>query len=93
MTRTELATVWPPTANAAREAEHNPQGPLQAIREKCRDCSYYRSSEIRLCDGVTALSAFRATKHPWRAASRKPPFTCGSSEEQAEPEEGGLPSC
>ena len=39
MSRTELAAVWPPTASVAREAGHKPQSPLQAIREKCRDCS------------------------------------------------------
>ena len=30
--RTELASVWPPTADVAREAGHKPQSPLRAIR-------------------------------------------------------------
>ena len=50
--RTELAAVWPPTASAAREAGHKPQSPLQAIREKCRDCSCYQLNEIRACEAV-----------------------------------------
>ena len=34
--RTELAAGWPPTAANAREAGHEPQTPVQAIRKKCR---------------------------------------------------------
>jgi hypothetical protein len=51
--RTKLAAVWPPTACAAREGGHKPQSPLQAIHEKCRDCSCpserpYRQHRFRL---------------------------------------------
>src|SRR6476620_12574415 len=72
MTRTELAAIWPPTASAAREAGHKPQSPLQAIREKCRDCSCYQLNEIRLCEAVNcALWPFRAGKHPWWGEGEK----------------------
>ena len=54
--RTELAAVWPPTANVAHEAGHKPQSPLQAIREKCRDCSCYQLNEIRVCEAVKCAS-------------------------------------
>ena len=37
--RTELASVGPPIADVAREAGHQRQSPLLAIREKCIDCS------------------------------------------------------
>ena len=52
MSRTELAAVWPATASAAREAGHKPQSPLQAVSEKCRDCSCYQLNEIRACEAV-----------------------------------------
>jgi hypothetical protein len=71
-TRTELAAVWPPTANAGREAGHEPMSPLKAIRAKCHDCSYFQPSEIRLCEAVNcALWPFRAGKNPWRSPSGK----------------------
>ena len=66
MTPTELAAIWPPTAAVSREAGHGPQSPLQAIREKCRDCSCYQVNEIRACEAVNcALWPFRAIEHPW----------------------------
>ena len=72
MTRTELAALWPPTADVAREAGHKPMSPLKAIRTKCYDCSYFQLNEIRLCEAVNcALWPFRAGKHPWRADARK----------------------
>ena len=44
-----------------REASHKPQSPLQAIREKCRDCSCYQLNEIRACEAVNcAIWRFRA---------------------------------
>ena len=33
--RTELASVWPPTADVARAVGHRPQIPLRAVRAKC----------------------------------------------------------
>ena len=92
--RTELAAIWPPTASAAREAGHKPQSPLQAIREKCRDCSCYQLNEIRACEAVNcALWPFRAGKHPWRAEARKTPLTDAKPQRQTAPDEEGLPSC
>ena len=83
MTRTELAAVWPPTASAAREAGHKPQSPLQAIREKCRDCSCYQLNEIRVCEAVNcALWPFRAGKHPWWGEGEKTCQTLANSERQ-----------
>ena len=94
MTRTELAAIWPPTASAAREAGHKPQSPLQAIREKFRDCSYYRLNEIRACEAVKcALWQFRAGKHPWRAEARKYPLTDANSDRQSTFQDEGVPSC
>ena len=93
-TRTELAAVWPPTANAGREAGHEPMSPLKAIRAKCYDCSYFQLNEIRLCEVVNcALWPFRAGKHPWRAEARKTPLTDANSEEQTAPGDEGLSSC
>ena len=91
--RTELAAIWPPTASAAREAGHKPQSPLQAIREKCRDCSCYQLNEIRACEAVNcALWPFRAGKHPWRAEARKTPLTDANSHRQtASEDEGSVP--
>jgi hypothetical protein len=44
------------------------QRPLQAIREKCRDCSCYQLNEIRACETVKCASwPFRSGRHPWRA--------------------------
>ena len=94
MSSTELAAVWSPTASAAREAGHKPQSPLQAIREKCRDCACYQLNEIRGCEAVNcALWPFRAGKHPWRAEARKTPLTDANSEEQTAPGDEGVPSC
>jgi hypothetical protein len=89
ITRTQLAAVWPPTASAAREAGHKPQSPLQAIREKCRDCSCYQLNEIRGCEAVNcALWPFRAGKHPWRAEARKTPLTDANPTATASGDEG-----
>ena len=81
--RTELAAVWPPTANVAHEAEHKPQSPLQAIREKCRDCSCYQLNEIRACEAVNcALWPFRAGRHPWWGEGGKTGQTLADSDRQ-----------
>jgi hypothetical protein len=72
MTRSELIAIWPPTATAARKAGHEPMSPLKAIREKCRDCSCYQLSEIRLCAAINcALWPFRAGRHPWMVEAEK----------------------
>ena len=70
--RTELAAIWPPTSDVAREAGHTPQSPLRAIRDKCLDCSCYQVSEVRLCEAVKCpLWPFRAGKHPWWGEGEK----------------------
>jgi hypothetical protein len=70
--RTELAAIWPPTAEAACEAGHAPQSPLSAIRAKCRDCCCYQPGEVRRCEAVKCpLWPFRAGLHPWHAALGK----------------------
>jgi hypothetical protein len=72
---TRFAALWPPTADVAREADHEPHSPLRAIRAKRLDCSCYQVGEIRLCEAVKCpLWPFRAGKHPWRATQRKTPF-------------------
>jgi len=69
---TELAAVWPPTADAAREAGHLPMSPLRAIRTKCFDCAYYQVSKVRQCEATgCALWPFRAGKHPRVVEARK----------------------
>ena len=78
----------------AREAGHKPQSPLQAIREKCLDCSCYQLNEIRPCEAVNCpLWPFRAGKHPWRAEARKTPLTDANSDRQTHLGDEGLPSC
>jgi hypothetical protein len=70
--KTRLAAIWPPTAEAVREAGHKPQSPLRAIRAKCLDCSCYQVSEVRLCEAIKcALWPFRAGRHPWHPLSQK----------------------
>ena len=72
MPRSELAAIWPPTVEAARQAGHEQQSPLRAIRAKCLDCSCYQPSEVRLCEAVRCpLWPFRAGRHPWHALSQK----------------------
>ena len=93
MTRTDLATIWPPTAAVSREAGHKPMSSLKAIRAKCYDCSYFQPNEIRLCEAVNcALWPFRAGKHPWRVEARKTPLTHANSEEQTAPGDEGTGS-
>ena len=82
------------TASAAREAGHKPQSPLQAIREKCRDCSCYQLNEIRACEAVKcALWPFRSGRHPWRAETRKTPLTDANFDRQPTFRDEGLSSC
>jgi hypothetical protein len=70
--RTELAAVWPPTAEAAREAKHEPVSPLRAIRAKCLDCCCGQISEVRRCEAVSCpLWPFRAGRHPWHSLAGK----------------------
>jgi hypothetical protein len=72
MTNTELAAIWPPTAEVSREAGHVPMSPLKAIRTKCFDCSYYQVTEIRLCEAIGCpLWPFRAGRHPWIVEAQK----------------------
>ena len=88
------AAIWPPTAGVAREAGHKPQSPLQAIREKCRDCSCYQLNEIRACEAVKcALWPFRAGKHPWWARSAKNTAYSRIPSGKRHLQDEGLPSC
>jgi hypothetical protein len=69
--RTALAAVWPPTASAAREAGHQRQSPLRAIREKCIDCS--GGLDARLTSPLRPrcfLSPFRNERIAARARNR-----------------------
>ena len=89
-TRTELAAIWPPTAEVAREAGHAPQSPLKAIRAKCFDCSGYQVSEIRRCEATgCALWPFRAGKHPWWGQAEKTSQTLADSERETASESDG----
>jgi hypothetical protein len=87
---TELAAIWPPTAAAAREAGHEPQSPLRAIRAKCLDCSCYQVSETRLCEAIKCpLWPFRAGKHPWWGEGEKPRRSEGGFEQDEAIGDGG----
>ncbi len=71
-TSTELAAVWPPTAEIAEEAGHKRMSPMQAIRAMCLDCSVFQPSEVRLCEAVGCpLWPFRAGQHPYTSAKLK----------------------
>jgi len=66
-TRTELAAVWPPNEEVARQAGHNPMSALRAIREKCLDCSGYQKMQVKLCETIAcSLWPFRAGRHPYK---------------------------
>ncbi|RLP22152.1 hypothetical protein [Mesorhizobium sp. YM1C-6-2] len=66
MSRTALASVWPPTRAVAMKAEHAPMSPMQAIRRKCQDCSGQQLVEVKRCETVTCpLWPFRAGRHPY----------------------------
>jgi hypothetical protein len=81
--RTELAAIWPPTAEVSRAAGHEPMSPLRAIREKCRDCSCYQLNEIRLCEAVKCpLWPFRAGRHPWIVGAQKTRRSDGGFEQE-----------
>lgn len=70
--RTELASTWPPTAAVAKAAGHKRKSPMQAIREKCLDCSSGQPSEVRACEAIKcALWPFRAAAHPYTSAKMK----------------------
>ena len=71
---TQLAAVWPPTAQAARAAGHKPATPLRAIRAKCLDCSCYQLAEVPPLRGHW-LSAFavQGRTTPWHGSRGKPP--------------------
>lgn len=74
-TRTELASVWPPTADVAALAGHRQISPTKAIREKCLDCCGQQPSEVRLCEAVKcALWPFRSGQHPYTSARMKNPL-------------------
>ncbi|UFW88949.1 hypothetical protein BjapCC829_10790 [Bradyrhizobium barranii] len=90
ITRTELAAIWPPNAAVAREAGHEQQSPLRAIRAKCLDFSCYQISEVRLCEAIKCpLWPFRAGKHPRHAAHEKTPSdSAGFGQGEAIQDEG-----
>ena len=70
MSRTALASVWPPNHLVASRAGHKPISPVEAIRQKCLDCSGYQPSEVKLCEAVTCrLWPFRAGRHPYTRKS------------------------
>jgi len=75
MTRTDLATVWPPTAEIAGQAGHKPVSPMKAIRQKCLDCCCNQPSEVRACEATKcALWPFRAGQHPYTSGRMKNPL-------------------
>jgi hypothetical protein len=55
--RTELAAIWPPTADVASTVGHAPMSPLKAIRLKCLDCACYQPSEVRQCEARSGQDA------------------------------------
>jgi hypothetical protein len=80
--RTELAAVWPPTAEVAHEAGHHRQSPLKAIRAKCIDCSGGSFAEARRCEAISCpLWPFRAGRHPWLGLFEKLASNAADSEQ------------
>lgn len=72
MNRTELASIWPPTAEVSAAAGHRPKSPMKAIREKCLDCTANQPSEVQRCEAAScALWPFRANKHPYTSGARE----------------------
>jgi hypothetical protein len=70
MTRTALASVWPPNHLVASRAGHKAISPVEAIRQKCLDCSGQQPTEVKLCETVTCpLWPFRAGRHPYTRKS------------------------
>ena len=70
MSRTALATVWPPNHLVASRAGHKPISPVEAIRRKCLDCSGHQPAEVKLCEAVTCpIWPFRAGRHPYTRKS------------------------
>lgn len=64
--RTSLASIWPPTSDAAAAAGHERTSPLKAIRRFCVDCAGGHTCEVRRCEAVScSLWPFRAGRHPW----------------------------
>ncbi len=73
--RTELASVWPPTAAIAEKAGHTRKSPMKAIREKCLDCCCGQISEVRACESVKcSLWPFRAGQHPYTSSKLENPL-------------------
>lgn len=90
--RTELTSVWPPTAAIAEQAGHKQKSPMKAIREKCLDCCCGQQSEIRLCESVKcALWPFRSGSHPYTSAKTKNPLHEADYSETATIEEKNGP--
>jgi hypothetical protein len=70
MTPTALASVWPPNHLVASRAGHMAISPVEAIRQKCLDCSGQPTAEVKVCETVTcALWPFRAGRHPYTKKS------------------------
>lgn len=85
MSRTALASVWPPTGAVARLAGHERISPMQAIRRKCLDCSGEQLAEVKLCEAVTCpLWPFRAGRHPYTRRGLQ------QADSEASPSEGSL---
>ncbi len=70
MTPTALASVWPPNHLVASRAGHKAISPVEAIRQKCLDCSGQQPAEVKLCEAVSCpLWPFRAGRHPYTKQS------------------------
>jgi hypothetical protein len=66
MSRAAIASVWPPNHLVASRAGHKAISPVEAIRQKCLDCSGHQPSEVKLCEAVNCpLWPFRAGRHPY----------------------------
>jgi hypothetical protein len=66
MSRTALASVWPPNHLVASRAGHKAISPVEAIRRKCLDCAGQQSAEVKLCEAVSCpLWPFRSGRHPY----------------------------
>lgn len=93
MNRTELAAVWPPTAEVSSEAGHRRMSPMKAIRLKCLDCCVGQTGEVRLCESVNCpLWPFRSGSHPYTSAKTKNPLLQADYQEEGPAEAATSPS-
>jgi len=76
----ELANIWPPAADASRQAGHEKMSPKKAIRKKCIDCCCGQIVEIQKCTCTACpMWPFRSGRHPYTSKARSVPGSASRS--------------